>query len=606
MTFIEKKDFFDYYYSMSKGGNRIGSGRKAIAGKEIKLKLPYELIETVDGLYAGSNLNDKVRMSIADGVNAKLNNYGVVYTPNYISDFVVFLLAELIKADEDFKNKECLNILDPACGECSLLYATKRNEYFSKRKISLFANDVDDHYKEIALNNAMTFTSYDALTPSLNPVLFWKKKMKRIDIMIENPPWSSEKVYDRSHLAKLGYSVAVGQYDAYSLFIELSLKAVSDNGYCAFIIPDSVFTSEDSTLRDFIFNNSDVKVIARLGEKLFPNVHRSAAVLICKKAKTDNNLIRCFRLGTNDRKEVIDGNMNLIELFKSSSYFIEQNRLSEESSFSIDIKNKDVELIQKIKTNKISLSRFFKFGRGIEIAKKENLVLCPHCDSAQGYSNNNEKKCIFCGKTFSITSARKIEIISNKKKPCYSALLVGENIQRYRFDGCRYLSNNAPGVVIKKECIDGKTKLLVRKTGLGIKAVVEDKNRLYTQTVYSLTPISSDVNAYYFLGLLNSRVLYYFHIKTSGENEWKSHPYITKQTLFNFPFVDPYSLDSETVEKISSLAKSIMSRYDKETDMELESAVFDIYRLNSSERKKIIDEINNLPDIGVFNEMKVL
>lgn len=590
---------------MVKGGNRIGSGRKAITGKEIKLKLPYDLIETVDDLYSGNNLNDKVRMSIADGVNAKLNNYGVVYTPNYISDFVVSLIADLLKFDDDYRHKELITIFDPACGECSLLYAVKRNEYFSRRKLKFFANDVDDHYKDIATNNSMCFMSYDALTPSSNPVSFWTKKIKTIDLMIENPPWSSEKVYDKDYLPKIGYSVAVGQYDAYSLFIELSLKIVSKNGYCAFIIPDSVFTSEDSRLREFIFNNSDVKVIARLGEKLFANVHRSAAVIICKNSKTAGNQIKCFRLATDDRKKVIDGKASLIDLFNSTHYLIEQDRLSKESSFSIDIKNKDVDLIKKIKSNKVSLSKYFKFGRGIEIAKKEDMVECPHCGCLQGYINNDTKKCVSCGNLFNVASSKKIEIISNKKKAHFSALLVGENIQRYRFDSCRYLSDTIPGIVIKKECLDGKTKLLVRKTGLGIKAVAEEKGRLYTQTVYSLTPISNTTSIYYFLALLNSRVLYYFHIKTSGENEWKSHPYITKQTLFNFPFVDPLSLENEVVDKISSLAKELMMIYNKEKDMELEKVVFDIYKLTSHDKKKIIDEINNLPNIGVFNEMKV-
>lgn len=605
MTFIEKPDLFVYHIFMAKGGQRTGSGRKAISGKEIKLKLPFELIETVDELYSGNSLNDKVRMSISDGINAKLNNYGVVYTPDYVTDFVVSLLTKLIKNDSDFLQKEELSVLDPACGECSLLFGLKRNEFFSKKRLFLFGNDVDDHYKEIASNHSIVFYSHDAISPSRDPESFWKTKINPIDILIENPPWSTEKVYNKSKLINMGYEVAVGQYDAYSLFVDLSLRIVSKNGYCAFIIPDSVFTSEDDTLREYIFKQSDVKVIARLGEKLFPNIHRSAAVIICKKCISDNNQIMCFRLGTEDRKKVIDGKKSIFDIFENSYYLIEQNRLSKESSFSIDIKDKDVNLIQKIKSNKVSVCSYFRFGRGVEISKRPDMVICPECGHAQGYLKNDKKTCVSCGNTFDIATSKKVEVISLYSKKDYSPILVGENIQRYKIDGKRYLNDNVKGIELKKECFYNGNKILVRKTGLGIKALIINKPVLYTQTVYSLTPINKDCDVYYFLGLLSSRLMYYFHLKTSGENEWKSHPYITKQTLYSFPFVEPSKSNRELVKTISNYSKELSHKYSKRRDLELEQLVFDLYGLTKAERKAIIDEINNLPDIGVFNEMKV-
>ena len=49
--------------------------------------------------------------------------YGVVYTPRRLADFAAELLYDEIK-DDDFKVD---TILDPACGECALLNAAKRN-----------------------------------------------------------------------------------------------------------------------------------------------------------------------------------------------------------------------------------------------------------------------------------------------------------------------------------------------------------------------------------------------------------------------------------------------------------------------------------------------
>lgn len=56
---------------MNKGGKREGSGRKAIFGKEVKLKLPFEVIDKIEKEYKGNTLSDKIRRSIDDGLYSK-------------------------------------------------------------------------------------------------------------------------------------------------------------------------------------------------------------------------------------------------------------------------------------------------------------------------------------------------------------------------------------------------------------------------------------------------------------------------------------------------------------------------------------------------------
>ena len=56
---------------MNKGGKREGSGRKSIQGKEVKIKLPFEMIDKIDKEYKGSCLSDKIRKSIDDGLYNK-------------------------------------------------------------------------------------------------------------------------------------------------------------------------------------------------------------------------------------------------------------------------------------------------------------------------------------------------------------------------------------------------------------------------------------------------------------------------------------------------------------------------------------------------------
>lgn len=57
----------------SKGGKREGSGRKAIEGKEIKVKLPNEVINEIDDLSEGNTLAEKVRNTIVKSLNKRKN-----------------------------------------------------------------------------------------------------------------------------------------------------------------------------------------------------------------------------------------------------------------------------------------------------------------------------------------------------------------------------------------------------------------------------------------------------------------------------------------------------------------------------------------------------
>lgn len=56
---------------MKKGGKRTGSGRKAIPGKEVKVKLPYDIIDVIESNYEGETLAEKVRTTIISSLGKK-------------------------------------------------------------------------------------------------------------------------------------------------------------------------------------------------------------------------------------------------------------------------------------------------------------------------------------------------------------------------------------------------------------------------------------------------------------------------------------------------------------------------------------------------------
>ena len=119
----------------------------------------------------------------------------------------------------------------------------------------------------------------------------------------------------------------------------------------------------------------------------------------------------------------------------------------------------------------------------------------------------------------------------------YAPIYVGENIRRYTIQGESYIKLGVAGVNYKDQDIYQSPKLLIRKTGLGIYACIDYAHTLTSQTVYILQYHDEQGSAplEYYLALLNSRVIFYFYLKVYGENEWKSHPYLTKEIIFSLP-----------------------------------------------------------------------
>ena len=549
-----------------------------------------------------------------------LNNYGVVYTPEALAKFTAKLLLSETTSDV-YDSNPVVTVLDPACGEGVLLKEFSQ-EFNLQCGTSVFSvgidveNTVVDNNKKRFQDKTYQFVCKNTIIPSekLTAFNYWIHQIKDLSFVIANPPWSSEKVFTKSELSQAGYEFYTGQYDSYVLFIELCLKLTKRGGMLAFIIPDSLFSGENRKLREHLAKNTQIRVIARLGEKLFPNVNRATSIIILKNSvPSPESITKCYRLDTADRKSFLSGSLDIFDSYIQKNHVVLQKRFADNQNFVFDIDARKEEefLLDKIETRRIDWKELFHFGRGVEISKSGIVVKCEHCNSVQGYSKKHLEKgskiCQFCDKVTAVNKSNIFEIISATNKTNYVPMYVGENLHRYSFDGIRYILPNVDGINYKNAELYYPPKILIRKTGLGIYACIDYESTYISQTIYSCNYIKNNniVPLEYYLGVLNSRVMYYYYLKKYGENEWKSHPYLTKDIIFSLPIRQVDNTNIALCEKIAKLVQEIQNNYSRELDLAIEQLVLGLYDINQEELDIIVKELNSLPDLNAVNQMKI-
>ena len=215
--------------------------------------------------------------------------------------------------------------------------------------------------------------------------------MPVISAIIANPPWSSEKIYVREELQSAGFSLTTGQYDSFVLFIELAYNLLDEGGYFSFIIPDSLFDAQNEKLRRFLTEKMQIKVIARLGEKIFEEVNRATTVIVCRKRKASQRFCHpLFQTYYGRKKKVLNSNQSLLNFYNEDVHDVLQGRFAENAAcnFDVDTRTDEEALLAKIKKQSISWDDTFIFGRGVEISKTGKVVFCPSCGYAQGYKKS--------------------------------------------------------------------------------------------------------------------------------------------------------------------------------------------------------------------------
>ena len=452
---------------------------------------------------------------------------GAVYTPGWLADWLVREVSERFGFFPD-------TVLDPAAGEGALLTAAHRRW----PSADLIALDINPS----ALETVPSFVNQKIVADAV--LSAWPKRKTGTRLVLANPPWGATMTRAYRKRLEPRFETARGQYDSYDLFLERIAKELGPGDVAAAFLPDSLLLHQHKATRDLVAENCTIHGIYRLGEGAFPGVFMSSmAIIFSKGSPPANHEVKYAQLRSVDRAAAING----APLYPKISDVIQrvpQGDLvnSSHGSWAFDAEHNNVAKAVRNISGPDAWKVWFKPGRGLEIGKNGDLLVCPRCKHPRPIprSVSAPVSCTNCHAPLSISENR-LDLVRSKTRPKGSQwvpLAVGHDLHRHELSPTRWIRAGVEGIDYKDELLaDRPPRLLVRKTGLGIHAAVEWEPGATTQTIYHFSPIDSAPNfaVPYAAGMLSSRVLTAWHMSRSGDVEWRSHPYLTLSSIQSLP-----------------------------------------------------------------------
>ena len=543
--------------------------------------------------------------------------WGCFYSPTALAHYVASKICEYIPSNKP------ITVLDPAVGDGELLIAV--NNVRKNPKDFFIGIDIDESALQETFNrfNKEKIASHTFCCDALHPILSdnqtgWealknKCNLKDIDCIITNPPWGADILLSTESLSK--FTTAVGQYDIYDLFIEQTIDLLSDGGIYGLIIPDSIYRREHRQIRKILLERTSIKFIARLGEFFFENVNTSVSIIIGVKGYKIDNIIDCIHLTNNLGKSIVSNKISFIEIENRLINKCNQDRfINDNYNITIDIREKDEEIISHL-DSLLTIQPYLKSTRGVEISKKGDIIQCPSCKKWQPMPFSKEiLLCCHCGCSFHLNNAIKDTLIINEPTDAIiSPFLRGEDMERYVYHQRTFIKLGMEGINYKDLSIYKSPKILVRKTGVGITALLDYNENIVNQVVYVLKPSPYNdkrLSLEFYIALLNSRIITYYIIKKFGSSNWCTHPYLSQEMIGKLPIPDfriftkedwDYVVEIEDiVKKLYSINNTLLS---SEEEYFIECRLLKLFRLDIAYFKHIMQTIESVEQLIPFKRL---
>lgn len=533
---------------------------------------------------------------------AKRSQLGAVYTTDILASWSALVLNSMLASKD-------ATIVDPACGDGALLKALSTRGVANLVGVDCDTDALKQAHQRLP---GACFCQADGLAYLAEAA----RQGGTLDAVIANPPWGAALRIDRATLGTMGYRALSGQTDSWDLFVDGILRALKPNAPAVLILPDALLLPEHRLIRGILARESHITMIARLGEGFFSGVFRGTVVIGVRKGlPKPKAVVACSRLLAGDRKRVLAGHCTLADAIEQSVHNIAQERFlaDPDHRFDIDSQQRDHVRLAAIEERSVPWDRWFDVGRGIELSKTGRVVRCPNCPIARPVPRGSHARCANCRHVWSPDKSGVDTIIRHNDGVAgreWYPLIVGEDVDRYSCTASRLIRMNVTGIRYKPLETFAQPKLLVRKTGVGIKASVDASGAATNQVVFHFT-CRRDTPAMlldYLAGILCSRVMLAWHLKRQGELEWRSHPYITPRILRGFPVPMPDSEDDWG--QAAAIAAAVQSRrrvirHDSLEDLAVERLVAGMYGLSEEDMVWVLSVLDSAQQLEPIRTLRL-
>lgn len=581
-----------------------------------------------DKLYKGRD--DEYHLTIQEKKRILLNNiYGVDIDPQAVEVTKLSLLLKVLEGE----NKDALE---------------SQQKLFQERALPDLENNIKCGNSLIGPDiYELELTSEDI--GRINP-FDWDDEFPGIDgfdAVIGNPPYLriqglQEYFGDQITYFTDNYQSAVKRFDIYLLFIEKGFNLLAENGFLGYICPHKFLNSDfGSGIRQFLIDNNALNSFVSFGNNLvFKTASTYTGILLLSK---DGK--KSFKYYEFDYVNKIDLNSELISLKNENfaKYDIKEFNSSQWMLVSAPTKL----VLDKLHKQPQNIGEVFnKVFQGVVTGLDEIYFL-------KRIKNAEESESIIT--VYSQREDQPIEIEKGILKP----MLKGEDVSRYKEPDFNYyciypyklvgdktvileneeLSENFPLAYeylskYKKElkelrikfktnpkywysCHRGRSmalfeaeRIITPEISLGCNMTLASPEIYHNTKVYSILPFSESLeNINYWLGILNSRIMWYFlsntgYVLRGGYFTFKTK-YLKPFPIRTINFKNPeeviiHDKMVKFVEKMLKLNKDLQTaktpnskqniqRQIEATDKQIDKLVYELYGI-TEEEIKILEE----------------
>lgn len=440
------------------------------------------------------------------------NKQGSYYTPHKIVEaFIKDLNSEAI-------------FLDPCCGTGSFLL-TISDKILDPR--NLYGCDIDEVACFISKINLIVKFKDIIFKPNIYNIDFLLNdnilNKKKFDVVATNPPWGA---MTEGKYKKLYPLIQSGE--SFSYFIMKSYCVLKKDGYCAFVLPESILNvGVHKDIRKFILDNFSIQRIQLLG-KAFSGVLSDVVFIELNKTKSEDIQIisdtRRFKVA----QSVYENNVNY--------------------NFSL-LSNIDSDFLNKIYSVEYETLNDSIWALGI------------------------------------VTGDNKKHIINSKKNDC-EKIYTGKEISKYFLkETTKYIKYDRDKFqqVAPDSIYRAGEKLVYKFISKKLVFAYDNSSSLFLNSANILIPKMITHSVKTALALLNSEIFQYIYLKKFNELK------ILKGNLLQLPFPVLSSKNRMLLEQQVDLYYSLKSR--EQLDI-IENFVYSLFKLSPEDISYIRNELN--------------